>query len=373
VPQIAATIRIEDEDAFDLFADLLELEVEEDHRLAAAFRLRLATYKQDDGLWAYLDDDRLRLWNKLSISVALDDEEQPLIEGYITQLRPHIDPDEDQSFVEVLGMDATCLMSLEEKIKDWPGKSDSDIAREIFQNYNLLAEVDDTGVVHEEMITTIIQRESDIQFLKRLARRNGFECFVEGDHGFFRRPVLSAAPLPTLAAHFGDETNLVSFQAHADAMRPTNVRMRQIDPIAKELQDATFESGDQRALGRDTAADVTAPPSGITPRLYVKHAVATSLAEMENFGRAIYDEAEWFVEARGEVDGSLYDAVLRARHLVPIKGVGERFSGVYYVAGVRHLFRDERYTQQFRARRNALSPTGASDFPAIGDSLFGDF
>jgi phage protein D len=371
VPQIAATIRIDDEEAADLFADLLEMEVEEDYRLAAAFRLKLATYKRDDGLWAYLDDERLRLWRKLAISVTLDEEEQTLFEGYVTQLRPHIDPDEDQSFVEVFGLDPTCLMSLEEKLKDWPGKTDSDIAREIFQSYNLAGVVDETGIVHEETVTTIIQRESDIQFLKRLARRNGFECFVEGGRGFFRRPALAGPPLPVLAAHFGGETNLVSFEARADALRPTRVRMQQIDPVAKELQDASAEGGEQRTLGRDAALLAASPPGGVTPRMFVKHAVAFNRSEMENMGRAIFDEAEWFVEAKGELDGSLYDSVLRARRLVPVKGVGELFSGVYYVAGVRHVFREERYTQHFTARRNALAPAGPGDFPPPGASLAG--
>lgn len=371
MPQIAANIRIDDEESPDLFADLLEMEVEEDDRLAAACRLKLAAYKQGGGLWAYLDDERLRLWKKLSVSVTLDGEEQTLFEGYVTRLRPHIDPDEDQSFVEVFGLDPTCLMSLEERLKDWPGKTDSDIAREIFQSYSLAGEVDETGVVHDEAVTTIIQRESDIQFLRRLARRNGFECFVEGGRGFFRRPALNGPPLPTLAAHFGGETNLVSFEAQADALRPTRVRMQQIDPIAKELQDASVESAGQRALGRDPALLAASPPGGVTPRMFVKHAVAFDRSEMENLGRAIFDEAGWFVEAKGELDGSLYDAVLRARRLVPIKGVGELFSGVYYVAGVRHLFREERYTQQFTARRNALAPGGAGDFPAGAPPLGG--
>jgi Phage tail baseplate hub (GPD) len=369
VPKIAATIWINEVEALDMFADLLELEVEEDHRLASVFRIKLSMQCGDDGLWAYLDDERAKLWNKVVVSVALDDEEQDLIEGYITQLRPHHEADESHSYLEILGMDATCLMSLEEKIKDWPGKSDGDIAREIFQSYGLLSEVDETGVVRDVAQMTIIQRETDIQFLRRLARRNGFECFAKGGVGYFRRPVLTDPPLPVLAAHFGDETNLISFDARADSLRPVKATMHRLDPVAKEQQEATVELPGQQQLGLEGALSLS-PPGGVTPRIYVRQAVASSLVEMQNLSLALVDESAWFVEARGELDSSLYGAVLEARKLVPVKGVGEAFSGVYYLTNVRHLFSEDRYTQQFAARRNALAPAGPQDF-AGDDSLLG--
>lgn len=368
--QIAATIKIDDEDAPDLFASLLEMEVEEDHRLAAIFNIKLAISRQGDGLWSFLDDERIKLWGKVVIAVTVDDEEVELITGYITQLKPHIDPDENNCWLKIYGMDASSLMSVEEKIKDWPNKSDSDIAREVFQTYSLTPEVEETGVTHDEAVATIIQRETDIQFLKRLARRNGFECFVEGDKGFFRKPVLSEPPQPVLAIHFGAETNLVSFDARLNALRPTAVEMHQLDTIAKEPQDAVVDGNEQRQLGRDGASSV-APPQGVSARMFVRHAVATSQPEMENLCRAMFDEAEWLIEASGEIDSALYGAALRAKQLAPIKGAGEIFSGVYYITSVRHVFTVDKYVQHFTARRNALIPAGPDDFGGGGSLLGG--
>jgi len=367
--KIAATIKIEDEDALDLFDDLLELEVEEDHRLAAAFRIRVTSTRGSDGLWRYLDDERVKLWNKLAVSVTADDEEQELVSGYVTHMRANISAAEEGSWVEMLGMDVTCLMALEEKVKDWPGKSDSDIAREVFGEYGLGAEVEETGVMREEAVNTTMQRETDIRFLKRLARRNGFDCFVREGKGYFRKPVLTDPPHPTLAAHFGEETTLTAFEAKADALRPTRVESHQLDVIAKELQAAAVEASAFRPLGRDVALSLS-PPEGVEARLLVRHAVGTTVAEMENLSAALLEEAGWFVEGVGEVDTSVYGAVLRARGLVPVKGVGEAFSGLYYLTSVRHVFGGDRYVQHFRGRRNALAPTGPADF-AGGDSLFG--
>ncbi|HKQ05855.1 MAG TPA: contractile injection system protein, VgrG/Pvc8 family [Blastocatellia bacterium] len=365
VPEITATISIEDEAATDLFPSLIELEVEEDHRLAGMFKIKLATTKADDGLWIFLDDERVKPWKKVTISATVADGEVELITGYITLIKPHIDLNESQSVLEIYGTDATCLMSVEEKIKDWPNKSDSDIAQEIFAGYNLTATVDATEVIHDEAVSTIIQRETDAQFLKRLARRNGFECFVKGDTGFFRKPVLTEPAQPVLAIQFGAETNLLAFDARLNALRPAATEMHQIDTIGKQVEDAVVESSDQRLLGRDGTLSL-ATPNGAAARLFVKHAVATGQPEMEKLCRALFDEAEWFIEASGKIDSAIYGAILQAKKLVPIKGVGESFSGIYYVTKVKHVFTLDGYVQEFTARRNAMAPSGPADFAGGG-------
>jgi hypothetical protein len=368
VAELTATIKINEESAPDFFPPLIEMVVEEDHRMAAVFRIKLSIRQQEDGRWSYLDDDRLKLWNKVTVSVNIGDEDQTLITGYITHIKPHFEADENSSFIEVCGMDPTSVMSIEEKIKDWPNKSDSDIATEIFENYNLTPQVDATDITHDETVSTIIQRETDIQFLKRLARRNGFECFAKDDTGYFRKPILTDPAQPALAVHFGSETNVISFEGHINGLRPTAVEMHQIDTVGKQLQDSVIESGSLRQLGRDSAASLS-PPGNVTARLFVKQAVATGEPEMNNLVQAIFDEAAWLIQVNGEIDSATYGSVLQTKKLVPIKGIGELMSGVYYVTNVRHVFTMDSYTQQFAARRNAMVPT-SDDFGG-GDSLLG--
>lgn len=364
--QIATTILIDSQSAPDLLGAALELEVDTDFRLADSFRLKLSTHREDDGSWVFLDDDRLKLWKPVEISVTIGDDEENLIVGYITQIGMHLDPDQGSSFVEVMGMDATCLMNLEEKIQDWPNMSDSDIARAIFSAYNLTPQVDDTAVTHDDKVATIIQRDTDIQFLKRLARRNGFECVVRGDTGYFRKPVLSASAQAVMAAHFGPDTNITFVDARMNAMRPLRAEMHQIDFIGKQPLDASADTAEQQQLGRDAALSLSVP-NGVQSKMFVKHELAAAQPEMQNLCRAWFDEAEWFVQATGEIDSSAYGAVLQTMQPVPIRGVGESFSGVYYVVSVKHVFGTKGYTQQFTARRNALAP-GPSDF-AAGNSL----
>lgn len=348
--QISASVSIDEQPRPDLLLAMVEMEVEEHHALASTFRIKLAIAREDQGLWRFLDDEKIKPWARVDISLTIADEQQELLSGYMTEARVSIDPDESNSFLELVGMDASVLMSLEEKLRDWANKKDSDIAEAIFREYGLNANVEDTEVVHDETVSTTLQRESDIRFLSRLAERNGFECVVRGGDGIFQSPPLDDAPLPMLAAHFGGETNLTAFEARWNVTRSVAIQMLEIDAVAKEINEASVETSQQRQLGRDLAAP---PPSG-TSLAFVKHDVAFNQQDIQRRSQALFDDAAWFVEARGEVDTISYGTVLQTRRVVPIKGVGGPFSGIYYVTSVRHQFTLDRYVQHFTARRNAL-------------------
>ncbi len=363
-------IKINDEEISDIYPNILGVEVEDDHKLAAIFKIKLAIQLQADGNWRYLDEEDLNLWNKVEISAGFPDNVIKVMTGYITHLKPYFAQQITDSYLEVSGMDASVLMDREEKLKSWPNRKDSDIASEIFSDYGLTPEVEDTEVIHDEAVSTIIQRESDIKFLKRLAQRNGYECFVQNSTGYFQRPLLNESPQPVLAAHFGNETNLSFFQAEVNTLSPTIVEMSQIDSMTKEIRSVTIDSMEQRQLGQTLSSELI--PSGVEPtRRYVRHAVAASQQEMEYLCQALYDEAEWLLEGEGKIISNLYQNVLSARGLVTIKGVGRTYSGTYYVTNVRHIFSQDGYTQHFKVRKNALSPDGTEDFGSGGSLMSG--
>ena len=114
------------------------------------------------------------------------------------------------------------------------------------------------------------------------------------------------------------------------------------------------------------------PPSGIPQgQAYVGMHVATGLPEMTALVQGLFHEAEWFVTVEGEIAGNQYGHVLKPRGTVIIKGVGETYSGVYYVTHVTHSFSRNGYTQLFRAKRNALMPMGSEDFSGSSQGLGG--
>ena len=160
--------------------DLLSLEVELDTGLASMFRLRLAIRQQRDGSWTYLDDERFRPWMPIRISGGFDTGTEELLSGYVTHVKPDFSRSGAECSLEIWGMDQSVLMDRGERLYAWPNERDSAIAAKIFNQHGLLPVVTDTEARHDDKISTIIQRETDMQFLKRLALRNGFVCYVEG-------------------------------------------------------------------------------------------------------------------------------------------------------------------------------------------------
>ncbi|GGT11656.1 phage late control D family protein [Nonomuraea spiralis] len=343
----------------ELYQDLISLEVELDDRLAAMFRLTVALPPRPDGTWPHLDDDRLALWRKVVITAGLEDDARRLISGYITHLRPSFGAQLNECRLEVWGMDASVLMDRDDRLRAWPNKRDSDIATEVFGQYGLTPRVTGTDVVHEEEVSTIVQRESDIRLLRRLASRNGFDCYVDGDVGHFGPPATDASPQPVLAAHFGPETNLSTLRLQAQALAPTGVSMTQLDRFNGDILEARAQPGHLPALG---ARRVTDRP-GV---LRVGHVVTTGLQEMTALCQSLQDEAEWFITGEGEVMANRYGTVLLPRGTVTIKGIGEAHSGVYYVSHVTHSFTGDGYVQAFKVRRNGLKLTGREQFTTGG-------
>ena len=358
------TIEIDGAEISDLYPRLISLEVEHDIELAAMFRLRFSLLLDQGGSWGILDDERLRIWKQVSIRAGLSEADEELMTGYITHVSPYFDGDPASCVLEVWGMDASVLMDREEKLKDWPNKKDSDIASEIIASHGLTPDVEDTEVIHDEALSTIIQRETDMQFLKRLALRNGFACYVEGDTVFFKKPQLDDPPQPVLSVHFGSETTVNRLSLTVNALSPANVAMFQIDRNTKEVLEAEATASEQTALGADDAASHLGP--GMNPaKVFVGRTAATGTPEMTALRRELYHQGEWFVAGEGEIEANQYGHVLKSRQTVTIRGIGETYSGVYFVSHVTHIFTDDGYRQIFKVKRNALLPTGAETFERL--------
>jgi phage protein D len=339
--------------------DLISLEVEFDNELASMFRLRLAIRQQRDGTWTYLDEPRFRIWKPITVTAGFDTGTETLMSGYITHVKPAFDPDPAQCTLEIWGMDGSVRMDREEKLFAWPDETDSRIASKIFERYGFIPVVDDTQVdntkqvEHKPDVSTILQRETDMQFLKRLALRNGFECYVEGKKGYFRKPQVEAMSQPVLAVHSGQQTNVNRLSIEVNALTPTNVTMFQVDRTSKKILQLVVTTSPQRPLG----ATSNFRPPGIAPaQRYISMNVTTGLPEMKALSQALFHEAEWFVTVEGEIVGNQYGHVLKPRGTVTIQGVGETYRGLYYVTHVTHTFTSSGYTQFFRAKRNALMP-----------------
>jgi phage protein D len=386
----------------DFYAAVVSLTVEENPAASSIFRLQIATTLQDDGSWSYLDDQRFALFTPVSIKIGFisggglaaalgsllggsdsNDSMEPIFDGYITNVDLSLGTAPASTFINLSGMDTSVLMSLEEKIATWPDMADSDIAQEIMSQYGVQTQADTTATVHQENDTTIVQRASDIQFVRDLAQRNGFEFYFETDKtsgkvaAYFQAPQLSGTPQKDLAIQFGDQSNLRNFSARLTGQRPLNVKSEQMDVKANNPNTAQVSDTQLDKLGANDANSLIGGPldSLVTPKdaqaqMLVLGPPTSDSTELRTIAQAVRDEAGWFITANGEINSDAYQAVLRPHRLVLVKGAGEAYSGKYYVTRVAHeIKRDGTYTQKFEARRNARDLDGSEQFGSSGLAL----
>lgn len=385
----------------DFYADVVSLMVEENTAAAGIFHLQLAIRLQDDGSWTYLDDDRLSLFTAVTIKIGFtqggglaaaigsllggsngSDGLKTVFDGYITNVDLDLGSEPRNSFLNVSGMDTTVLMSLEEKIATWPNMADSDIVLQIVGDYGVQAQADTTSTVHQQDDTTIVQRGTDIQFVRDLAQKNGMEFYFETDDSgtitaYFRAPQLSATPQPDLAIQFGDQSNLRSFSAHLSGQRPLNVKTAQMDVGANSPNSSQVSAIQLTKLGDKDAntliggpLDTLVAPKDAQAQILVLAPPTSDATELQTIAQAVRDEAGWLITASGEINSDAYQSVLRPHRLVLVKGAGKTYSGKYYVTRVVHEMNHQGdYIQRFEARRNARDVDGSEQFGGSGLGL----
>ena len=400
MPDLAYQLLFDGEAAEDeLYADVLELVIDERAADATTVQLKLATTLDEDGEWTYLSDDRLALFAPVAVSLGYEEGSgiagaiggllgaggnegvTPLFAGHVAGVDVSLGSSPGQTTLTVSLVDASLLMGLEEKVAVWRDLSDGEVIERIVADYADSTDVDTTETVHQENDYVLVQRGTDLQFVRMLARRNGLEFAfaVDPDSGDVvatcKTPQLDDAPQPALAIQFGDESNLTSFAVRVDGRRPLSVKVVQTDIRGKSPIEAQVADASLTPLGADDLASLArgsieslASPAQAASQLLLLGAPSSNATELETFALAARDEAGWFMTATGEINCDAYGAVLRPRGTVLVKGAGDRFSGAYYVVRVTHtLTSDGRYAQRFEARRNARGLDGSELFD--GDDL----
>jgi hypothetical protein len=364
---------------------LQKIEIESSTEVASVFRLRFGSTQSLGFDWDLLqleyEEGLFRPFTPVQIRVKVGIEvPEAIINGYVTHQRITYDDQGGGSVLEITGMDATVLMNLQEKVMPWPMLPDSEIAAAIFAQYAILPSVSPTlpGLVEPEGTTT--QRGTDIRFLRRLAQRNGYECFVQPqpqtglDIGHFEPASNLPGPAQAvLNVRMGQETNVSDFKIRYDMARPTTAIGAGLDVKSRAL------------FAFPAVTPATPPPmAGLYPfgmPMGIDNSVLRAFgprsqplvfpAETGQFmppglisaTQAVVNRSSWAVMAEGTVGPDV--GVLRPGGTVNIRGIGIVFNGSYYVTRVSHTIDCTSYVQEFEARRNAVLMTGAELFVEI--------
>jgi phage protein D len=348
----------------ELLATIEQIEVEDHADLADMLRLRVAVSVTEDGAgWTTLDDGPFTRLAKVRVDALVGSSAEALIEAHVIETSAELSNEPGKSFLSVVAMDPTVLMTLEEKVKPWPNMADSDIASAIFGDHGFTPDVEATQPSRDEVQQTTIQRGSGIQFLKQLATRNGYECFVELDpaggavKGHFHPPRVEETSQGVLSVNLGDATNVNSFSARFDMLRPVTAQVTGLDIDDQSDQPAQIDSAALNGLGRKPAGSADKPR-----KVLLADTGLAQSGELQTYAQAVVDRSSFAISADGELNTVAYGGVLRAKRPVLVRGAGRQFSGSYYIDRVLHTFTPQGYTQRFSLRRNGLGLTGQESF-----------
>ena len=316
--------------------------------------------------------------------------------GYVDALSPRkkavikdIDydfPENGDPRIRLKAYDRGFQLAGKENQKVWqkppPGILYSEIAEEIAAANGLAPVVTPTVGRHLRVAQSNV---SDAQFLKELAAKardrdgdgvTGYAFFVQDDELHFHPRTLTEAPV-TVLEYFTDRKGLLrsfrpSTQSQGAKGAGTQTKAVGVDPRRK----APVE----HAADNETTPE--RPSLGKRTYLVDGNTGESAYKEQES-GRIVpsVERSEGFHEEPGQepaqdlAEGTFAAAelrqveavaitmgipTLRAKGNVEVKGVGAKFSGVYYCHSVRHVIGESGYYCELKLRRNALG-RGASD------------
>ena len=366
----------------DFYTSITSLEVEENMDLPGAMRLNLPVNRTESGDLTYVADSRFRPLANISIvatptagpvSAAKSalgalgiggglTSAQCIFDGYILSHKLHLEKGTTNSTLAIWGQDASWLMNLTENVKEWVDVTDGDVANSIFSAYGITAADENTAddsPSHTESGHSLMQRGSDIQFLRMLARRNGKICRVAckdqpGQRiGYFAKANLGSDPVLTLTLNDPEAWTIEGMDLDWDVTNPTSVVARQAlftDDKADGVNGDTSSSG-LNSLGDRVLSDFTGKPMTV-----LLAAPVDDGGELAMRAQALLRESDWFVRCEGQADVARLNAILRVGTIVEIDGIGALHSGKYYVWSVRHTITPDSHKMKFVLMRNAVGP-----------------
>jgi len=305
-----------------------EVKVEQKTSLPSSFSLRF-----DMGDFTELTKEKLDILNagfktgdEVVISMGFDSFEK-LITGEIAVIEPQF---HERISLEIRGYDRLRkLLSLPKGSSEngsFKDMKDSDIVTKIAQDAGLSAEVEDTKVVHPHVMRN---NQNYFKFIEDMAKLNGYEFLANDKKIVFRKSRQDGSPDITLK--YGIDFTVFSVQCRE---APEGVEVRSWDSKNKKEVVST---------AKNKAGGASGPSVCITDETVVdpEHADEIAKAKLDAMMKNLFS-------GDGRCCGNP-KIVVGAN--IKIEGVGDFFSGAYYVTEAVHSVDDAGYMTSFKAQR----------------------
>ena len=313
---------------------------------AGMFTMKLAGTGEEDDEDDWIDDELFAIGKAVEVKMGHGADLTSLFGGEITGLDPSFSSEQPPTMT-VRSYDRSHCMQRGTENRTFIKMKYSDIASRIATEAKLTPKVEDSLVVHDFVYQA---NQSNLNFLRALAKEINYELMVEDKTLIFRRAGNNGRVVMTLTM----EKDLIEFSARLSAARQvTEVVVRGWSPTQKkEITGRAMEGDAPRMGGGKSAAALGKEVCGEAVEIVSWHPVM-SQAEADQMAASRFGAVSLgLVEGSGSTKGR---ADLRPGRVINIEGVGQRFSGPYYVTDATHRFDQENgYRTNFSVRRNAV-------------------
>lgn len=301
----------------------------------------------------------------LSVLVQVGETLSCLVKGPVLAQQSNLQHGGAGSWIKVEGDDFGYIMDHTTEFRVTNSGTDADIVSHIISSYpDMSADVEATpSSTHDENNHSHVQRESNLSVIKTLARRNGYHFWITVDEngqgtGHFKPRGLLGQPTVDLIVNAANN-NIENLNLNADTRRPTQTVGLQVNLRNREIIGSNV-SLDDPALGTDSLATAS---GGNAQTVQLSPAVDDA-GSLQTRSEAALRDAQWFITATCKTSvHNLCNQLVRFHTLVNVLGAGSRYSGVYYVTGVKHIIDAAAHVMELELARNAW---GNESVPATG-------
>lgn len=272
-----------------------------------------------------------------------------MLRGKITSVQTSF-PASGLPQITVSGYDLSYCMTIGtgKKPLKFPNKKDSEIVAEIAKvPYGLNPIVKDTQVKHA---MTEKGQQSDMQFLEKLAERNGYELYTFNSDLYFQPPANDGEAVVCLEWGRG----LLSFSPEINISKQvTSVEVRGWDVNSKKEIIGTAGKGQEigRDPGRRSGGEEMQAVCRSTEGLKIRVPVFSKQAADRWAAAILKKRAELFVQGSGE---SIGIPEIRADKNIKLGGLGAKFNRTYYVEQSTHTINASGYRTTFKVKDTTI-------------------
>jgi hypothetical protein len=284
-----------------------------------------------------------------------------LMDGIIMdqQLAPSNEP--GASTLTVTGEDVSVMMDLEEKSVEHPAQSEAVIALKIigsYAQYGLIPKVIPPPSLDVPLPTerTPVQQGTDLEYLQDMASRFGYVFYITpgpaplANTAYWGPPERLGIPQKAISINMGPNSNAAITNFRYDALATAFLTGQIQDRQTNEILPVQSVASTRPPLVSQPA---WATQSFVRTRQFRQSGLNTmqAFAQTQAATDASTDNV---ITASGELDAIRYEALLKPRGLVGLRGAGHSFDGLYYVKSVTHNIRRGEYKQSFTLTREGL-------------------